>query len=179
MSVVRGPLPIYVLATLALTLASCSGQANSVPSKRDEASPAVAAPSSLALVGRVTDAAEILTPAQEAALSGKLERAERMTRHQMVVVTVPTLGGMDVATFAKNLANSWGIGRKGYNDGVVLLVAPNERKVRIAVGYGLEKTLTDALCKQIIDEQMLPRFRVGDLPKGIEAGVDSLIAQLS
>ncbi|MEO6224229.1 MAG: TPM domain-containing protein [Sphingomicrobium sp.] len=179
MSVVRGPLPIYVLASLALTLASCSGQANSVPSNQDVASPAVAAPSNLALAGRVTDAAKILTPAQEAALSGKLERVERTTGHQMVVVTVPTLGGMDVTTFAKNLANSWEIGRKGYNDGVLLLVAPNERKVRIAVGYGLEKTLTHALCKRIIDEQMLPRFREGDLPKGMEAGVDSLIARLS
>ncbi len=167
MTVVTTPLPIRVSALMALALASC-GQATSVPSKSDVGpSTPVAAPPSLALTGRVTDAAEILTPAQEASLSAKLERLERMTNHQMVIATVPSLGGLDVATFARNLANSWGIGRKGHNDGVVLLVAPNERKVRIAVGYGLEKTLTHALCKQIIDEQMLPRFRKGDLPLGI------------
>ena len=97
----------------------------------------------------------------------------------MVVVTVPSFGGLDVATFATNLSNDWGIGREGHNDGVLVLVAPNERKVRIAVGLGLEKTLTNDLCKQIIDEEMLPRFRNGDLPGGIEEGVDLLIARLS
>lgn len=97
----------------------------------------------------------------------------------MVVATVRTLGGQDIATFTRNLANAWGIGRKDYNDGVVLLVAPNERKARIAVGLGLEKALPDALCRQIMDEQMLPRFREGDLSAGIEAGVDALIARLS
>ena len=179
MSVVRASHSIHALALIALALASC-GQADSVPSNRDIAPPpAVAARSSLAPAGRVTDAAEVLTLAQEASLSAKLERLERTTHHQMVVVTVPSLDGLDVATFATNLANDWGIGRKGHNDGVVVLVAPNERKVRIAVGYGLEKTLTHDLCKQIIDEQMLPRFQEGDLPRGIEAGVDSLIARLS
>lgn len=97
----------------------------------------------------------------------------------MVVVTVPTLGGADIATFTRDLANSWGIGRKGHDDGVVILVAPNERKVRIAVGYGLENVLTHDLCKQIIDEQMLPRFRQGDLPGGIESGANAVIARLS
>ena len=97
----------------------------------------------------------------------------------MVVATVPTLGGADVATFTKDLANSWGIGRKGYNDGVMILVAPNEREVRLAVGYGLEKSLTHDLCKEIIEERMLPRFREGDLPGGIEAGTNAVIARLS
>ncbi len=173
----RTSLPIHAFALIAL--ASC-GQATSVPSNRDSASPpAVAAPSStLTLAGRVTDAADILTPAQEAGLAAKLERLERTTRRQMVVVTVPSLGGADIATFTRNMANRWGIGRKGEDDGVVVLVAPSERQVRIAVGYGLEKTLTDAQCKQIIDQQMLPSFRQGDLPRGIAAGVDSLIARL-
>jgi uncharacterized protein len=70
------------------------------------------------------------------------------------------------------------LGRKGYNDGVVLLVAPNEHKVRIAVGYGLEKQLTDEICQQIIAEKMLPRFREGQLAGGIQAGADALIARL-
>jgi uncharacterized protein len=162
---------------MAFALASCD-QANTVSANRDTASAPAAAAPTLALAGRVTDAADILTPAQEEALSAKLASLERTTDRQMVVVTVPSLDGADIATFTRNLANRWGIGRKGHDDGVVLLVAPNERKVRIAVGYGLEKTLTDAECQQIIDEQMLPRFRNGDLPRGIASGVDSLIARL-
>jgi uncharacterized protein len=131
------------------------------------------------LAGRVTDAAHILSSEQKAKLSAKLQQFERATRHQMVVATVPTLGGRDVADFTRDLSNSWGIGRKGYNDGVVLLVAPNELKVRIAVGYGLEKKLTHVVCQQIIDNAILPRFRRGDLAGGIEAGTDALIARLS
>jgi uncharacterized protein len=96
----------------------------------------------------------------------------------MVVVTVPALSGRDVADFTRDLANEWGIGRKGYDDGVVVLVAPNERKVRIAVGYGLEGTLTHEVCRQIIDTAMLPRFRHRDIPGGIEAGTDALIVRL-
>jgi uncharacterized protein len=109
----------------------------------------------------------------------KLAELERTTKHQLVVATVPSLGGRDVANFSRDLANAWRIGRNGNNDGVVLLVAPNERKVRIAVGYGLEKALTHEVCQQIIDSSMLPHFRQGDLPGGIEAGVDALIARLS
>jgi uncharacterized protein len=96
----------------------------------------------------------------------------------MVVVTVPTLGGRDVADYTRDLSNNWGIGRKGYNDGVVLLVAPVEHKVRIAVGYGLERKLTHDVCQGIIEQTMLPRFREGDVPGGIEAGTDALIAHL-
>lgn len=174
----RGLLKIAAFASIALALACSNGQANSSNANQDAARPVTFPVPTLALTGRVTDAAEILTPEQEAALSTKLERLERATGHQMVIATVPTLGGTDVATFTKDLANSWGIGRKGYNDGVVLLVAPNERKVRIAVGYGLEKSLTNDICKQIIDEQILPRFREGDLPGGIEAAANVLIARL-
>ena len=130
------------------------------------------------LTGRVTDAAHVLSPEQISNLTVKLEQLERTTKHQLVVATVPSLGGRDVADFAKDLGNRWAIGRKEYNDGVVLLVAPHERKVRIAVGYGLEKVLTHEVCQQIIDTLMLPRFRKGDLPGGIEAGTDALIARL-
>ena len=130
------------------------------------------------LTGRVTDAAHILSPEQISGLTLKLERLERTTKHQLVIATVPSLGGRDVTDFTRDLANKWGIGRKGYDDGVVLLVAPNERKVRIAVGYGLEKTLTHEVCQQIIDSAMLPRFRKNDLPGGIGAGTDELIARL-
>lgn len=112
-------------------------------------------------------------------MTAKLEKLEAATHHQMVVVTVASLNGRDIADYAKDLGNAWGIGRKGYDDGVMILVAPNEHQVRIAVGYGLEKQLTDILCQQIINVQMLPRFRDGNLPGGIEAGTDALIARLS
>ena len=96
-----------------------------------------------------------------------------------MIVTVPTLDGQDIAVFTRNLGRHWGVGRKGHNDGVILLVAPAERKVRIAVGYGLEKTLPDAACQQILAQQVLPRFSKGDLPGGIPAGAEALIAKLS
>jgi uncharacterized protein len=169
---------VQIIAFASAALVCSNGEASGLRSRDNLAVAARTAPPAVALTGRVTDAAQILTPAQEAKLSGKLERLERATGRQLVVATVPTLAGRDVADFTRDLGRKWGIGRKGYNDGVVLLIAPNERKVRIAVGYGLEKTLTNALCKQIIDQQMLPRFREGDLPGGIEAGANALIARL-
>ncbi len=97
----------------------------------------------------------------------------------MVVVTVRTLNGQDIADFTRTLANSWHIGRKGIDDGVVLLVAPAERKVRIAVGFGLEKQLTPEVCQEVIDSEVLPAFRRGNLPGGIEAGTEALVARLN
>lgn len=175
----RSLLKLAGFASIALAVACSNEQAGSSNANRDDA-PSVSIPApAVALTGRVTDAADILTPRQEATLSAKLERLERATKHQLVVATVPTLGGADIASFTKDLANSWGIGRKGYDDGVVILVAPNERQVRIAVGLGMEKTLTNDLCSKIIEGHMLPRFRKGDLPGGIEAGADAVIAKLS
>lgn len=139
---------------------------------------AVASTGFPSLAGRVTDVAQVLTGQQKNRLSAKLELIEQTTGHQMIVVTVPTLGGRDIAGFARDLGNTWGIGRKGYDDGVILLVAPRERRIRIAVGYGLEEALPNALCKQIIDKQMLPHFRNDDLAGGIEAGVDALASRL-
>jgi uncharacterized protein len=170
-------LEIIVLGSI-LFATSCSNvEAKRSEQPNDATVPSASAPA-IPLAGRVTDAAHILSPAEQSKLAAKLELLEHATQHQMVIVTAPMLGGRDVTDFTKDLANRWGIGRKGYNDGVVLLVAPNERKVRIAVGYGLEARLTHATCQQIIDDQMLPHFRRGDLPGGIEAGTDALIARL-
>ena len=165
------------LVSLLITLlVACSGgQANQPHQSSDVQKLATPAQPSVTLTGRVTDAADILDDAQEASLSRRLEQLERKTGHQMVVVTVRTLGGRDVAVFTRELGNAWGIGRAEHNDGVILLAAPKERKARIAVGYGLEKTLTNAVCDKIMDDQMLPRFRAGDLPGGIEAGAGALI----
>jgi uncharacterized protein len=167
------------LAVSMLCLACSNGHSNRSELSKNPTVDFHAVAPAVPLTGRVTDAAHILLPAQISALTMKLEQFERTTKHQLVVATVPSLGGRDVANFTRDLANAWGIGRKGYNDGVVLLVAPNEHKVRIAVGYGLERTLTHEVCQQIIDGAMLPRFRKGDLPGGIEAGTDALIARLT
>ena len=164
---------IFAPLLLALAVACSNGGASG-----SQSGPEAAGSPSIGLAGRVTDAAEILTQEQEAGLSKKLEKLEFATDHQMAVVTVPTLGGRNVAAFTRDLANSWGIGREGHDDGVVLLVAPKERKARIAVGYGLEKTLPDALCEQIRAEQMIPRFQEGNFAGGLEAGVDALSSRL-
>lgn len=89
------------------------------------------------------------------------------------------MGGRDVADFSRDLFNAWGIGRKGYNDGVAILIAPNERKTRIAVGLGLEKTLTDPVCQEIIDKAMLPSFQAGDFERGVDLWADRIIARFN
>ncbi|AEG48366.1 protein of unknown function DUF477 [Sphingobium chlorophenolicum L-1] len=128
--------------------------------------------------GRVTDEAGLFTVEQKRVLSEKLERLEQSTRHQMVVVTVSSLGGAEIGPFTTALGNEWGIGRKGHNDGVVLLVAPQEQLAQISVGVGLEAVLPDELCQSIMNERMIPRFREGDLFGGVDAGVDALIERL-
>jgi len=170
------------LAPLLIALAAaCSDAQAGNPPRSSGGSPQLATPAqpTIALAGRVTDAANVLDAAQEASLSQRLEQLEHETRRQMVIVTVPTLGGRAIDAFTRDLGNAWGIGRADYDDGLILLIAPHERQVRIAVGYGLEKVLPDALCKKIIDEKMLPPFREGDLPRGIEAGARALIDRLA
>lgn len=130
------------------------------------------------LTGRVVDAAELLSPAEEAALDQKLAALETASSRQLVVVTVPDLQGYPIEDYGYRLGRTWGIGQAEANNGAILLVAPNERKVRVEVGYGLEPILTDALSSVIIQSQILPRFREGDFPGGIIAGADAIIAQL-
>ncbi len=132
-----------------------------------------------ALTGRVVDAADILPDNAETRLTTKLEALESDTQAQFVIATVPDLDGYDIADYGYRLGRDWGIGDSERNDGVILLVAPNERKVRIEVGYGLEGVLTDALSKIIIENDILPRFRSGDYPGGIEAGADAISTQLA
>lgn len=103
---------------------------------------------------------------------------EKATGHQFVVVTVTDLGGHRVEDYGLTLGRTWGIGRKGVNDGVLLIVAPNERKVRIEVGYGLEKALRNDEAASIIRTAILPAFRAGDLPRGIVAGVDAILLEI-
>jgi uncharacterized protein len=131
-----------------------------------------------ALSGRVVDGADLLSPAQEARLSAKSEALEKEVGPQYVVVTVASLGGRPIEDYGVNLGRHWGIGHKGRDDGVLLIVAPSERKIRVEVGYGLERRITDPFAGRVIREQALPRFREGKFPEGIEAASDALISRL-
>ncbi|WP_297515393.1 TPM domain-containing protein [uncultured Caulobacter sp.] len=141
--------------------------------------PALADPKFPPLTGRVVDDAQILSPQTEQDLTAKLENLETTTGRQLVVATVPSLQGYPIEDYGYQLGRTWGIGEKDKNTGVILLVAPNERKVRIEVGYGLEPVLTDALSSVIIQSAILPKFRDGDMQGGIVAGTDALVEQLS
>ena len=131
-----------------------------------------------ALTGRVVDSAGILPAGEETKIAREAEALERATGHQLVVVTVPTLGGHAIEDYARQLGNNWGIGRKDIDDGVLIVVAPTERHVRIAIGKGLEATLTDAEAQRIIDRDMLPAFRSGDFVRGIDGGIADVIHEL-
>ncbi len=130
------------------------------------------------LEGRVVDGARLLSPAKEQEISAKLEALERDTTDQVVVVTVPSLQGHEIEDYGYQLGRAWGIGREDKDNGVLLLIAPDEKKVRIEVGYGLEPVLTDAMSALIIQNAILPSFRQGYYERGITQGVDAIDDQL-
>jgi uncharacterized protein len=158
------PLRLLLVALTALVV--CFGEARGEP----------AFPT---LTGRIVDQAGILDPASEARVEAKLKDLEAKTTSQVVVVTLRSLQGYDIADYGYQLGRRWGIGQKSLNNGALLIVAPKERRVRIEVGYGLEGTLTDAVSRLIIDHAILPRFRAGDFSGGIERGVDDIVQVLS
>lgn len=131
------------------------------------------------LSGRVVDQANLLDGSTRAALTSKLAALERQSTDQLVVVTLASLQGVSIEEFGLQLGRHWRIGQKDKNNGALLIVAANERKVRIEVGYGLEATLTDALTKFIIQKSILPRFKANDYPGGIVRGVDDIIQALT
>ena len=131
------------------------------------------------LTGRVVDDANILDAATRAALTQKLADLEAKSTDQVVVVTLKSLQGTSIEDYGYQLGRHWQIGQKDKNNGVLLIVAPNERKVRIEVGYGLEGTLTDLVSRFIIDNSILPRFRANDFPGGINRGVDDIVQVLT
>ncbi|MXO58286.1 methanol dehydrogenase [Altererythrobacter salegens] len=126
----------------------------------------------------VVDAANIIDDTDEALLSAKLDAFEQKNQRQFVVATVPSLDGYDIADYGYQLGRYWQLGDKGRNDGIILLVAPNERKVRIEVGYGLESVIPDGLAFDIINRDILPRFKNRDMTGGIIAGADAIIKQI-
>ncbi len=120
--------------------------------------------------GYVNDFAGVLSPPTVSRLESLAAALERDTGDELAVVTVPSLEGMSVEEYASDLFKAWGVGKKGKDNGVMVLVCPSERKMRIEVGYGLEAILPDGLAGQIIREDFIPSFKRGDYPGGIEAG---------
>lgn len=130
------------------------------------------------LTGRIVDNANLLSPEAERGLTSTLEALERDTTDQLVIVTLADLQGYEIEEYGYQLGREWGIGQAGKNNGVLLIVAPNDRKVRIEVGYGLEGILTDALSATIIHDDILPSFREGHYERGITLGVGAINEQL-
>ena len=143
------------------------------------AAAALAAANFPPLTGRVVDQANILSPVTKADLERKLADLEQKSRIQLVVATVPSLGGEEIEPYANGLFRAWKLGEAKENNGALLLIAPKERRVRIEVGYGLEGTLTDAVSSIIIANAIAPRFKAGDFNGGVTRGVDDIITALT
>jgi len=131
------------------------------------------------LTGRVVDQANLLTSAQKLDISSKSEALEAQSGRQFVVATVNSLEGREIEDYAYRLGRAWKIGDEKRDDGVILLVAPKERKVWITTGYGAGAFLTDAMSGIIIREQILPKFKAGDMGGGIVAGADAILKQMA
>ncbi len=138
-----------------------------------------AAPQFPALSGRVADEAGILSPAFESEIATQLAAHEQATTNQVVVTTLKSLQGYDIADYSNQLFRQWGIGQKDKNNGVLLVVALNDRKMRIEVGYGLEGVLTDAISRDIIERHIKPPFRQQQFEQGIREGVTAILAALN
>ncbi|WP_292970702.1 TPM domain-containing protein [Novosphingobium sp.] len=130
------------------------------------------------LTGPVVDQANVIPDDQEARIAQKLVALKTQSQRQLQVVTVSSLEGYDIADYANRLFRSWQLGDKQRNDGVMLLIAPNDRKLRIEVGYGMEGIVTDGYSFLVINQIILPKFKAGDMPGGIEAGADALVKQM-
>jgi len=138
----------------------------------------LAAPEFPRLSGRIVDMAGLLSTTQKTELTARLKALEEKKTDQLVIVTLKSLQGYEIRDYGYQLGRHWGIGQKDKNNGVLLIIAPNERKVAIEVGYGLEGVLTDALTKIIIENVILPKFRTKNMAGGIIAGANDIITVL-
>lgn len=173
---------------LALLLVACDAQAPQAQANQPNAAASasaltanVSAPAEdalPALTGRVVDNANLLTPEEEARLTTSLEVLERRTSDQVVIVTVPSLGGRTIEAFGLALGNRWGIGQRGKDNGVLAILSMAEQKVRIEVGYGLEPILTNARAQAIIDQDMMPHLREQRWNAALEAATSSIATLL-
>jgi uncharacterized protein len=130
------------------------------------------------LSGRVVDEAGLLSAAARQRIDGQLATFERQTGDQVAVLVVAGLGGEPLEEYSIKVAQTWKLGQKGKDNGVLLLIARDDRKMRIEVGYGLEGTLTDLQSREILDDTIRPRFREGDFDGGVERGVDGILKVL-
>ncbi|HEV8243529.1 MAG TPA: TPM domain-containing protein [Nitrospirales bacterium] len=153
---------VFLLATVAVAALASSAAALEVPP----------------LTGRIVDHAHLLPADRAAALSDELAAHEARTGNQVALLTLPSLEGEPLEEFTHRVATTWRLGRKGTDNGVLILVVPGDRKIRIEVGYGLEGTLTDVKSSRIIREEMAPRFRTGDFAGGITAGVKAVLGTI-
>lgn len=128
------------------------------------------------LTARVNDLASLLSEADEARIESKLSGFEAERGSQIVVLTIDSLEGEPLEDYSLRVATTWAIGREGVDDGVLFLIAKNDRKMRIEVGYGLEGAIPDITAGRILSDIVRPRFRQGDFASGIEAGVDAILA---
>ncbi|MGQ3674083.1 TPM domain-containing protein [Xanthobacter sp. TB0139] len=136
-------------------------------------------PSYPELTGHVVDEAQILSPEIRTSLEAELVAQEEKTSDQLVVATVSSLDGLPIEDYANGLFRSWKLGQEKENNGLLLLVAPNERKVRIEVGYGLEGILTDAMASTIIRNVIIPEFKDGDMSEGTRKGAEAILELLN
>lgn len=130
------------------------------------------------LTGRVNDNARIMSDSTRKSLSAFLKDHEARTTNQVVLLTIPSLDGESIEDYSNRVFNEWKLGQKGKDNGILVVVVPGERRMRIEVGYGLEASMTDLTAGRIIDEVMVPRFREGDFNKGITDGVKAVVSVL-
>ncbi|MDQ7247688.1 TPM domain-containing protein [Dongia sedimenti] len=136
-------------------------------------------PSIPPLTGRVVDLAHILDQRTVDSLTRQLADHEATTTNQVVVVTLPGLQGYTIEQWGRALLNGWGIGQRDKNNGVVLVVAPNDRRLRIEVGYGLEEALSASAATNIVEAEIVPRFKRSDMTGGITAGVNAILQTIA
>jgi uncharacterized protein len=127
------------------------------------------------LSGWVNDTTGVLTAAEQGRIAGTLEKYQRETHHQIAVLTIPSLGEKGIGVFSLRTANAWGIGNKGFDDGILVVLATKERKARIELGKGMQRFISDADAKQIMDTEMTPLFSKGDISGGLERGLERLM----
>jgi len=127
------------------------------------------------LTGRITDNAQLLSPDARELLTERMKAHEELTGNQIAVLTIPTIGDESIEAYASEVFTSWKLGQKGKDNGILIVVVPNDRRMRIEVGYGLEGEITDGMAGQIIRTEMTPKFQAGDFDGGIAGGVGAVI----
>ena len=131
------------------------------------------------LTGRVVDQADLLAPATEQTLTAQLAAHEDSTSNQVAVLTIPSLQGRPIEAYSLEVARTWALGEDAFDNGALLLIARDDRQMRIEVGYGLEGALPDAVASRIIRHELRPAFRAGDFDGGVEAGVAAILSAIA